>query len=289
MSRNPFVVLGAVLLGVLVLAGGIFLLVGQDSTPSPGDGSAAAQGPAPSGPVRTVDEAVSFAVSDGALVPAPSAPVPDAATRAAADAAWARFSLIAGDAAQNVTAFSLYNDPDDTSEASVARDDGTESGWDLQVNAAWAADPSELDHTLVHEFGHLLSLSSAEVPAVTGACPTLELSEGCARPGSAIAAFQERFWSQLDTGAPGSTPSDSEATAFYDANGGSESFVSEYAATNVTEDVAESWAKYVLSATPGLSYRDASGSAVWSQKVRFFEGIPALVSERERIRGTLGL
>ncbi|MGA1836951.1 hypothetical protein VD659_08455 [Herbiconiux sp. 11R-BC] len=289
MSRNPFVVLGAVFLGVLVLAGGLFLLVGQDSTPSPSGGSAAAQGPAPSGPARTSDEAVSFAISDGALVPDPSGPQQDAATQAAADAYWARFSLIAGDAAASVTAFSLYDDPDDTSEASVARDDGTASAWDLQVNAAWAADSGELDHTLVHEFGHLLSLSPADVAEVTGACPTLQLSEGCARPGSAIAAFQERFWSGLDVGTPGGTPSDSEVTAFYQANGGSDSFVSEYAATNLTEDVAESWAAYVLSATPGFSYRDASGSAVWSQKVRFFDGFPALVSERERIRGALGL
>ena len=59
------------------------------------------------------------------------------------------------------------------------------------------------------------------------------------------------------------------------------SFVTEYAATNPVEDLAETWAHFVLRAKP----TDASEK---SDKIRSLYDYPELVQTRDRIRANLG-
>lgn len=67
---------------------------------------------------------------------------------------------------------------------------------------------------------------------------------------------------------------------FYNQNGKDQTFVSEYAATNLTEDMAESFASFVLQSKP-------SGTKTVDKKIAFYYEYPALVRERERIRTAL--
>jgi hypothetical protein len=151
----------------------------------------------------------------------------------------------------------------------------------LVANAAYADDADTLLQTLIHEYAHVLSLNVDQVPEVSGPCDTLELSEGCALPTSFIYAFQTEFWDAYGDGAPEPDNDDPDvADTFYAAH--EEDFVSDYAATNVTEDFAESFAAFVLEAEP-------DADTPLAQKIDFFWGVPEFVPIRTRISDDFGL
>lgn len=205
-----------------------------------------------------------------------------------AEKLWSLFSGVAGDRAHDIQGFVVYDAPEsDTMAAVWPADDLTT--WNAQVNTAWASDEQELDQTLVHEFGHILTLSTGQLDEFAEECPTLQLSYGCAEDGSYVLGFYDDFWADYGADAPTEEgASDDEIAAFFRDNGSFETFVSEYAATSVVEDVAESWAEYVLAENPGYTAEDDSGEQVWSHKLRYFEQFPELVAERDRIRESLG-
>ncbi|SDY61982.1 hypothetical protein [Herbiconiux ginsengi] len=273
MSRNPFVVLGAVLAGLLIAAGALFFVVGLDG---------------PDSDFRTIDDAHRFLVEEGTLGSTAEGVSPDEDIVRA----WTVFTAVAGVDTEHIAVFEVYHDPDDSSSASVSRDDADDAFWDLTVNTAWNDDANELLHTMIHEYGHMLSLSDGQVSPVAGACATLRVVGGCARADSVIAGFESAFWKRYGAEAPRAEAMGTEDAAvadFFDSHGGFDTFVTEYAATGVVEDLAESWADYVLSDTPGFSYRDATGTAEWSQKVRFFDGFPPFAEQRDRIREAIGV
>jgi hypothetical protein len=229
---------------------------------------------------RTSANAVVYPVQpDGTLGAAADGTEPDGTARDL----WGLFSAVAGDRVAVVRSLAVYSDPDDTSQASVLRDDTDAEEWTADVNAAWIDDEDELEHTMVHEFGHLLTLSGQQL-SDENPCPTVDLAEGCPRAGSVLAGFDERFWRGYGDGVPADDGADAdEVAAFFLDHGGFDTFVSEYAASNPVEDVAESWAEFVLSDDPGAGY---GGTA--AEKVRFFAAFPAFAAERERIRSALG-
>ncbi|MDO9397861.1 MAG: hypothetical protein Q7T71_15040, partial [Herbiconiux sp.] len=242
----------------------------------PGEASGGASKGASSGPTDAA--AGTFEVDEvGRLHETEEGDQPDAEARRL----WTLFAEIAGDRASDVLDVRVYDDPDDTTMASVARDDVY---WHATVNTAWTADADELERTFVHEFGHMLTLSTEQVPELAGACPRFELSEGCPTEGSVVAAFESRFWQGYGTPPADDGAEEDDVTAFFRANGGTDAFVSEYAATNVTEDVAESWMEYVFSEVPA-----DDPARPRTAKLRTFEEFPAMVAERDRIREALGI
>jgi hypothetical protein len=148
--------------------------------------------------------------------------------------------------------------------------------WILAANLATSSNDSDLIATLVHEYAHILTLDGTQMDQAAHSCSTVELSEGCAHGDSYLWAFDERFWSAY-TGAPAVDNADADvAYAFYLAH--QDDFVSDYAATNVVEDIAESFMTFVLEDQP-------TGDSVVAQKLGFFWQYPELVTIRERIRG----
>ena len=206
----------------------------------------------------------------------PSPPVADARL-------WDLFGRISGkDVSQNaVASFIAYNDDQDSTAAAVWRAENP-SQWHVTVNKAYEDNLKDLTHTLVHESAHILTLNIKQVPeSVEGTCPHLSLSEGCANQSAYINTFYQKFWSQYG----GSVPSDEgqnqdEVAEFYDAHGQAENFVSQYAATNVTEDAAESFAHFVLAARP-------VADSVRDQKIKFFYDYKELVDLRNQIRSNI--
>lgn len=127
----------------------------------------------------------------------------------------------------------------------------------------------EILHTIVHEFAHILSLDADEItPLDNGSiCQTHQpWIAHCARPGSVIEAYRQRFW-------PGG-----QALSRRDA-----AFVSSYAQTNVEEDFAETFASWVLE-----PHTLADGT-VLGEKAEFFEKIEEFLAVRDHIRARLGL
>jgi len=282
MSQRPFIALGAIVAGIVVVAGGLSL--GLAAYDAAGSGDGVSRSDVEPADARSADGAVRYIPYGDVLGPSADGEAPDET----AQQLWSLFSAVAGERVDTVDVFAVYDDPDDTSMASVMRADDP-SRWNADVNTAWIDDEAELEHTMVHEFGHILTLSTDQVPPVDGTCPTVELSEGCPEPTSLLAGFQSRFWAPYGSTVPADDGSDDdEVAAFFREHGSFDSFVSEYAATNMVEDVAESWAEYVLSDTPGYTLSDATGTSEASQKTRFFDAYPEFAAERARIRTALG-
>ncbi|MDP3208256.1 MAG: hypothetical protein Q8M65_03830, partial [Rhodoglobus sp.] len=93
---------------------------------------------------------------------------------------------------------------------------------------------------------------------------------------SLLAAFLDEFWFDYGDSAPSADNSDADvAWEFYLEH--EEDFVSDYAATNVVEDVAECFMTWVIEDAP-------SGASTVGAKLAFFENYPAFVAARDRIR-----
>ena len=117
------------------------------------------------------------------------------------------------------------------------------------------------------------------------ACTTFYTGEGCALSNSYINQFFTKFWADLYYNefqdvewAETDEEYEEKMIAFYDTY--SDQFVTEYAATNPGEDIAESFAYFVLQDKP-------TGSSIADQKVRFFYDYPALVTIRNHMRSEL--
>jgi hypothetical protein len=215
-------------------------------------------------------------LDDGTLEPA--------ASGLAADV-WDTFVRVATleSAAAIMTQYRVGDAPDSDTLAYVYQDESPEY-WVLAANLATSDDPSQLIATLVHEYAHILSLGIDQLDPDASTCESIVLDEGCA-DGSAIEAFRQAFWLGYGDGAPEPSNADSDlAYEFYLAN--EDDFVSDYAATNVVEDFAESFMTWVLE-------DDTRGDSVVATKLAFFERYPDFVEIRDRIRsefaGELGL
>ncbi len=149
----------------------------------------------------------------------------------------------------------------------------------------------------VHEVGHLLSISSNQVtPGVlpgfarpvgpSEACPNGETYEGCVKAGTVLARFATTFWSRDLTEEARPALTEAEIVAFYSRHRGE--FVGSYAATNISEDFADTFAAFVWRADPRRA--DGSlrpGAAVRVQKIAWFYDQPGMAALRDHIRLTL--
>lgn len=153
--------------------------------------------------------------------------------------------------------------------------------WTLVVNLAYASDEDLLLSTLIHEYAHILSLSPGQTDPEAWSCDTLQLDEGCAEPDSALWAFDQEFWAQYGSDAPDPANADADlAYEFYLDH--EDDFVSDYAATNVVEDFAESFMTFVLEPEP-------DGDTTIAQKLLFFWDRPEYVEIRDHVRAEFGL
>jgi hypothetical protein len=133
--------------------------------------------------------------------------------------------------------------------------------WVLSLDPAEADDV--LDETLVHELAHLLTLRRGDLDAHAEDCDGTRLAIGCATAGSALAEWAVDFWADPTTAAPYR----------------SDDFVSEYAATAVHEDLAETFLAYVL--------EDVPRSPAIAAKLGFFDEHPDLAAVATEVRARL--
>ncbi len=234
-----------------------------------------------SGVAREADEdfgsvEVYAVLDDGSLEPAATG---------LAQLVWETFTRVTTleGAAAAVVEYRVGDAPDSDTLAYVYQSDDPNK-WVLAANLATSDDPGQLVATLIHEYAHILTLGVGQLDPNAASCDTLRLDEGCA-DGSVLAAFNEQFWTSYGDAAPTADNSDADvAWSFYLEH--EDDFVSDYAATNVVEDVAESFMTWVIEDS-------TSGASLVAEKLAFFEGYPSLVGVRDRLRaefaGDLGL
>ena len=196
----------------------------------------------------------------------------------------------------NLTQFVIFTDGAEEVMAAVEQDSNDPAKWVLAVDIVDAENPQELTYTLIHEFGHLLGLDAEQVDPdedifedpyndeiyaeAAAACLTYFPGEGCSRADSYINMFVQEFWVDLldELEEINYIEDDDDYYAalddFYEQY--QDQFVTDYAATNPGEDIAESWTHFVLQPKP-------AGNTVSEEKVLFFYDFPELVELREQI------
>lgn len=209
---------------------------------------------------------------------------------------WDYFAaLIPAEQRSFVTEFSAMSDGQSHILAGVSRTDDFNM-WGLRVDVLDASDHYDLTYTLMHEFGHLLTLKSSQVAAdklvilnpenekfyerAVADCPQYFAGDGCSTPGSYINEFFQRYWKGLyeEWQAIDKTKEDATYAGslhdFYETY--ADQFVTEYAATSPEEDIAETWAFFILAPKP-------DGQSIADEKILFFYEYPELVQLRQEI------
>ena len=205
-------------------------------------------------------------------------------------------TLIPSDERSSLAEYSIATDGEGNVLASVAQTLYDPALWGLEVDIRDSDDKLNLTYTLIHEYAHLLTLGPNQVipsEAVfnnpdnddiyyneVSACPEYFPGEGCSRSNSYINAFFDEFWADIyEEWQDVNLIEDDEA--YYEALDNfyynyEDRFVTDYAATNPEEDIAEAFTFFVLSPRP-------NGDAVIDEKIRFFYNYPELVQLREEI------
>lgn len=144
------------------------------------------------------------------------------------------------------------------------------------TDSSGAFNKKDMEETIVHEFGHVLTLNHTQMNE--SAKNTYVTQEGVLAKDSYMNIFYDSFWKNktdmyLLSNEDGYREYDVERLYGDHATW----FVSDYAATNVEEDISESFRVFVLEAKP-------SGNTIKDQKVNFFYRFPELVELRMAIR-----
>jgi hypothetical protein len=192
---------------------------------------------------------------------------------------WKFFTdLIPAEQRGMISEFVIFSDGVDNVIGAV--DEASTPGtWTLEMDIVDSQDLSTLSTTLIHEFGHMLTLSDQQIEE-SSSCSTYLTIDGCSRSGSYINDFYDAFWTDIyDEWASTVEFKDGEVNEdavvdFYDTY--PDQFVSDYAPTGPEEDIAESWIYFVFGPKP-------AGDTIAEEKAMFFYNYPELVALRQQI------
>lgn len=186
---------------------------------------------------------------------------------------WREIAELSPDNLSNnyIEMYQIFDNKNDDTLAFV--DDEDRNGkWRVAVNLAGYNTSTERENksTFIHELAHIISLNTAQINsnADQNSCNTFYLDEGCTKNNSYLYNFQKTFWVGVNK--------NSEGSAEFDEN----KYVTEYATTNEVEDLAESFAFFVL------GKEDQPSSPVKNVKINFFYNYPELVQIRKDMRST---
>lgn len=213
-------------------------------------------------------------IEDGTLNPVPENPAADI---------WSAFLRMVGPrfAAERMSALLTAYAPDNPTVAEIERATVRPLRWRLTVNLAADLTRPKYLRVLVHEYAHLLTLDHDDFQPSPRGCTTLRIQEGCLREGTTLELFEERFWEPYYGLAPGAdSESSTQAWAMYLEH--ADDFLTVYAATNVVEDLAETFTEFVIRDRPDRE------SGTWAEKILFFWEDPEYVAIRRHIRAWFG-
>lgn len=141
------------------------------------------------------------------------------------------------------------------------------------------ADAGELDwftETVLHEYTHYLTLNDTQADYGAPESGARYCEEGMvARSGSYLDDFYHAFWTDYLH----DRLANPDSYGFYLRH--QADFVTDYASTDPSEDIAESFTYFVLWDAP-------EGDAVWEEKLNFFYRYPELVEFRTQGPGPAG-
>ena len=155
------------------------------------------------------------------------------------------------------------------------------STWQMGLAINYADDQNELLYTIIHEFGHILTLNNTQLDASTSAgnCNNYFPGEGCARAQAFINKLYNLGWADIWSEYQQAQGSETAMQNFYDQH--RDRFVTNYAATNPGEDIAEVFATFVT-----MSNKPA-GNNIAERKILLMYNEHELMKLRDYIRNNL--
>ncbi|WP_109437098.1 hypothetical protein [Aquimarina sp. AU119] len=138
----------------------------------------------------------------------------------------------------------------------------------------------ELAYTIIHEFGHIITLDDTQVDSSIeeSNCQNFYTGEGCARDNSNINQLQKKHWADIWDEFQNAN-SETEAQAFYDKY--KDRYVTQYASTNPGEDIAEVFATFTT------REKGVSGNSKAEQKIQIMYDDDKMIKLRNYIRGNI--
>ena len=157
---------------------------------------------------------------------------------------------------------------------------------DVNIYSKDSIEILDYTHTLIHEYGHLLTLNPSQIELTDDMIQDDNkgylTSEGYALKDSYLGIFVKQFWDDellLEWDNIDNKKNENKRVKllyeFYLSH--RDNFVTDYAAESPEEDIAEAWTFFVLSDKPDTN-------TVKNQKVIFFYQFPELVEYRQKIR-----
>jgi hypothetical protein len=138
--------------------------------------------------------------------------------------------------------------------------------WRIGVNKSVFNDSDEREQvlTIVHELGHILFLNKLQAVPMSEAtgCATYFTGDSCAQKGSMLYSYVRQFWNAADI-QTADAAGEEQDNGLYSKK--PRSFVTEYASTNPSEDLAETFAYFVLDEKqPGKTIAEKKINALYS-------------------------
>lgn len=214
--------------------------------------------------------------------------------------AWMIFAdLVPPQDRKMVTEYNVFTDGYSTTLAAADQTKNDLTNWVLEIDVADLEDKDALMFTLIHEYGHILTLNATQMEPdqeivndpynqslqkeKAAACPNYYTGMGCSYAGSYVDDFYNRFWLDVNEEwqAIDALQYEEDLTPYYDGlytfyKAHQDQFLDDYSTTHPTEDIAEAFTYFVFSPKP-------TGSSIKEQKVAFFYQYPELVELRENI------
>lgn len=193
----------------------------------------------------------------------------------------------------NISKFEIFTDGEDGILAMVEPLSEDNKNWSFSVdikdslNENGKLDTKELAYTLIHEFGHILTLNNSQIENIeqnNNNRDRFSTMEGIAKEKSYLNQFYNKFWKDIYKELEEIEKIEDEEKyeiakeEFFEKY--NVRFVSDYASTNPGEDIAETFAEFITSDKP-------DGDTIAEQKILFFYNFKELVEFRENIRKTL--
>ena len=189
---------------------------------------------------------------------------------------------------EKMSEFMIYNGDISGSSGYVVQRSQDLSKWQMGIAINYAYDggfnyKGELAYTIIHEFGHILTLNDNQLNASIskGECNNYFPGEGCANENSYINELYQNYWKDISEEHQNAQNSESEQDTFY--NKYSDRFVTNYASTNPGEDIAEVFTFFVTKKDKPL------GKTIAEKKVLLMYDRNVLVEFRNHIRKSLNL
>ncbi len=172
--------------------------------------------------------------------------------------------------------FTVFTDGPNELLAYVVMTDRQGETWEIAIDPADAGDSDLFLETVLHEYCHYLTLNAGQAEYTERQTTNTYNEPGMvSHSGSYLDDFYQAFWTDvLDDRLV------SDSYSFFLRH--EDDFVTDYAATDPSEDIAESFTYFVL-------WEPQEGEDVWIQKLNFFFDYPELVELRTEIRACLGL